>query len=198
MNSYRSIFYVLIADAICLIVILLIINFLPIPFLLPCTYPLAQNMIIALCVSFAVHFLIINRIWRSTSKLIVLIYILFLLLILGLGSYTFSPLGFSTGRVPVLRGFMVTRPGRPAITITSGDIVSIAVNSVTEISPITFPGTITCFWASMNGGSLDDPGSCDVVYLSPQRADFDILKVLVRPGCHLPVAHGEIKVSIPP
>ena len=198
MNTYRSIFYVLIADATCMIVILFIITFLPIPFLVPCTYPLAQNIIISLCASLAVHFLVIDRIWQSNSKLIGLIYALFLLLILGLGSYAFSPLGYSTGRIPVLRGFTVTRFGRPAISITSGEIVTIAANSVTEIRPIILPGSITCFWASNNGGALDDPGSCDVAYLPPQRADFDILKVLVRPGCNLPASHGEIRVSIQP
>jgi len=198
MNAYRPVFYVLIADATCVIVILFIINFLPIPSLVPCTYPLAQNIIISLCVSLAVHFLVINRIWQSNSKLIGLIYALFLLLILWLGSYTFSPLGFSTGRIPVLRGFSVTRSGRPAISITSGDIVTIAANSVTEITPIILTGSTTCFWASNNGGALDDPGSCDVAYLSPQRADFDVLKVLVRPGCHMPFSHGEIRVSIQP
>jgi hypothetical protein len=76
--------------------------------------------------------------------------------------------------------------------------VTIAANSVTEIRPIILPGKITCFWASNNGGALDDPGSCDVAYLSPPVADFDILKVLVRPGCHMPVSHGEIRVSIQP
>lgn len=198
MNPFRNIFYVLIIDAVCMIVILLIINSLPVPFSVPCTYPLAQNIALALCISLGVHFLFINRTWPSNPGLVILIYSVFLILILALGSYTFSPLGFSTGRIPVLRGFTVTRFGRPPISITSGNIVTIAANSVTGIRPIVLPGSMTCYWASNNGGALDDPGSCDVAYLPPPGADFDILKVLVQPSCHMPVSHGEIRVSIQP
>jgi hypothetical protein len=51
---------------------------------------------------------------------------------------------------------------------------------------------------SSNGGAFDDPTSCDTAYLSPEGVEFDILHVHINPGCHLPAAHGEIKVSILP
>jgi hypothetical protein len=56
---------------------------------------------------------------------------------------------------------------------------------------------VRCDWSSANGGALDDPQSCDVVY-NPPRAEYDILKVSIRPGCGLPNSIGQIKISILP
>ena len=198
MKKGQPLLFVMIANAISLAVLLLFFDALHFPTLIPCTYPLAQSFTLALGASLVIHSFIINRIWLRRLRPIIVVYSLLLLLILWLGSYPFSPLGFSTGRIPVLRGFIVTRFGRPALSIASGEIVTIAGDSIIEIKPITIPADANCIWFSTNGGALDDPRSCDIAYFSPGGADYDLLKLLIQPGCHLPNARGEIRISILP
>ena len=198
MRQNRSVVFVLIADMLSILASFYIFNVLPIPTWIQCSYPQVQNIAFALCTSLVAHILVINRVGFINNKPIVLIYSLLFVLTLWLGSYSYSPLGFSTGRIPLLRGFIVTRNGRPAISIASGDIVTIAPGSVTGFKPITLPGNMDCFWASTTGGVLDDPGSCEIAYFASGGADFDILKLHIQPGCQLPNALGEIRISIQP
>ena len=186
------------SNIVIIVALTLFFNILKIPTLIPCTYPPSQSLALALCATLVIQFSIISRFWLIRSKPIISIYLLFLLLTFWMGSYSFSPLGFSTGRIPVIRGFMITRFSRPPIPIASGGLVNIAGDSISEIKPITQPVDLTCTWASTNGGSFDDPGSCDTVYLSPVGTYYDTLKLLIRPACHLPNTVGEIKVSILP
>jgi hypothetical protein len=176
----------------------LIFNTLPIPILVPCTYPISQKLafVIFLVLIFDIILRSRTRIWKR--KLIMVIYPILLLLVLWLGSYPYSPLGFSTGRIPVLQGFIVTRFSRPPITISPGGIVNIPGGSISEIKPLTLPLPQGCTWASTNGGALDDPGSCDTAYLSPAGTYYDTLKLLIHPACHLPNVDSEIRVSILP
>jgi hypothetical protein len=159
MRTGRSLLFVILANGMSIGALLFFFNTLPIPMLIPCIYPLSQSLAFALSASLFIHVFAINRNWLMRLKPIILIYLLLVLLILWLGSYPYSPLGFSTGCIPVLRGFIMTRFGRPALSITSGEIMTIAGDSITEIIPITLPVDLTCIWVSTNGGTLDDPRS---------------------------------------
>ncbi|HEY9151528.1 MAG TPA: hypothetical protein VIN60_01480 [Anaerolineales bacterium] len=50
----------------------------------------------------------------------------------------------------------------------------------------------------MASGSLDDSGNCDLVYMPPATSDFDLLKVLIQPECHLPEVQENIKITVLP
>jgi hypothetical protein len=176
----------------------LIFNSLPIPILVPCTHPISQNLAFAIILVLIFEIILLSRTRILNRKLIMVIYPILLLLVLWLGSYLYSPFGFSTGRIPVLQGFIVTRFSRHPISIPPGGIVNIPGGSISEINPVTLPVPLTCIWASTNGGALDDPGSCDTVYLSPAGTYYDKLKLLIHPACHLPSVDSEIKVSILP
>ena len=93
---------------------------------------------------------------------------------------------------------MITRFRRPAISVASGVIITIASDTVTEIEPITLPMDLTCAWMSTNRSVMEDARSCDTAYLSPGGADYDILKLLIQPTCHLPNELGGIRISILP
>ena len=134
--------------------------------------------------------------WGRTKPALIVLPLL-LLLLLWLGSYPFSPLGFSNGRIPVLRGFVITMSLRPSLAIASGEIVTIASGSIIGIRSTTLPVDMSCFWATTNGGEFDDPRTCNTDYSAPP-AGFDVLKVDIQPGCHLPNALGEIKITILP
>jgi hypothetical protein len=176
----------------------LIFNILPIQNLVPCTYPISQSLAFIIFLVLVFEIILFGRIWILNRKLIMVMYSILLLLVLWLGSYPFSPLGFSTGRIPVLKGFIVSRFSRPPITIPPGGTVNIPGGSISEIKPVTLPVPQTCTWASTNGGALDDPGSCDTAYLSPAGTYYDTLKLLIHPACHLPSVDSEIRVSILP
>jgi hypothetical protein len=197
MKKDRSLPFLVAAGVMTAVVLFISFEKLPVPTLIPCTYPLAQSLAFALCGSIVIHLFLIDRTGFMNAKPIVGVFCLFLSLIFWLGSYPFSPMGFSSGRIPTLRGFLVTRFGRPAVKIASGEIISMPGDSIAEIHPITLPVGMACTWVSVNGGALEDPRSCDIAYLSPDAA-FDTLKLLVQPACHLPDAVGEIKVSILP
>ncbi len=198
MKIDRSLLRVLILNALDLGLLLIILNALPVPALIPCAYPPAQSIAFALCGSLVLHLLFIRRISVTRGQPIILGYSLLLVLAFWLGSYPLSPLGFSNRRIPVLNGFKITRFGRPDISIASGQIVTVAGNSITEIQPIILPVDKTCTWVSANGGALDEPRNCDVAYFSPRGAISDTLRLLVQPGCHLPNSVGEIRFSILP
>ena len=198
MNITRPLLFVILLNGISIVVLFFFFNALSIPDWIPCIYHLSQSLAFALVISLFIHLLSLGRIWLTNSRLIVLIYSLLLLFTLWLGSYPYSPLGFSAGHIPVLQRFEVTRLGRPAISVRSGAIVTIARDSVAEITPLILPVDLTCTWMSTNGGTLEDPRSCDTAYLSPGGADYDILKLLIQPACHLPDALGEIRISVLP
>jgi hypothetical protein len=187
----------ILANTLILGILFLLFNALPLPMIIPCTYPVAQNLALAIIVLWIFQAILIPKTWRARSKPALIVYPLLLLLLLWLGSYPFSPLGFSNGRIPVLRGFVITRSLRPPLAIASGEIVTIAGGSIIGIRSTMLPVDISCFWASANGGAFDDPRTCDTDYSAPP-AGFDVLKVDIQPGCHLPNTLGEIKIDILP
>ena len=121
-----------------------------------------------------------------------------ILLALWLGTYSISPLGFSSGRIPVAQGFVLTRSMRPDVNIASGETINVVSGSAIGIRAITLPIGKHCFWLSSKDGSFDDPGSCDIAYMPPTDSDFDLLKVLIQPACHLPEIQEHIKVIVLP
>ncbi len=165
--------------------------------ILPCTYPLAQSLVLAGCAALILQLLAAAKIVPKYRKVLVVIDITLVLLTLWLGSYLFSPLGFSDGRIRVLRGFLITTAARGSSNVASGEIIFMGVGSTAAISPVLLAGNVRCNWLSVNGGALDDPQSCDTFYIPPMR-EYDILKISIRPGCGLPNSIGQIKISILP
>jgi hypothetical protein len=197
MKTTRGFLPWILANALILGILLFLFNALPLPTIIPCTYPLAQNLALALIMLWIFQAILIPKSGQARSKPALIVYPLLLLLLLWLGSYPFSPLGFSNGRIPVLHGFVITRPLRPPVAITSGEIVTITGGSIMGIRSTTLPVDLSCFWESANGGAFDDPRTCNPDYYAPP-AGFDVLKVDIQPGCHLPNALGEIKIAILP
>ncbi len=171
---------------------------MPLPQLLPCTYPLVENFILAICVAFVVQYLAFKG-YRINSYLwIAGMDIGLILLAVWLGSYSLSPLGFSSGRVPIAQGFVLTRSMRPDSNIASGETIGIVSGSVIAIGTVTFPIGRNYFWFSTKHRSFDDPRSCDVAYMPPTDSDFDLLKVLIQPSCHLPEVQESLKIIVWP
>ncbi len=125
-------------------------------------------------------------------------YGLLIILSLLLGSYAFSPLGFAGGRIPLLSGFIITRPQRAPEQIASGQVISMAAGTPLAIHARLLPGPATCMWSSSNGGAFDDPAACDTVYAPSDQASFSVLRVSIRSACSLPPAVGEIKIGVLP
>lgn len=116
-----------------------------------------------------------------------------------LGAYRFSPLGFADGRVPLLRGFRVTRPGRTPAIIESGKLILVGSTTINEIEPLILPAAnATCSWQSSGGGAIDDPGSCDIAYQVPHGASYDVLKVFERSTCGFPPVTGSLRFGVLP
>jgi hypothetical protein len=172
--------------------------FLPLPQLLQCTYPLAENSILAICIAFVVQYFAFKSYQLFGYFWIAGMDIGLILLALWLGSYSISPLGFSSGRIPLAQGFVVTRSMRPDVNIASGKTINIVSGSVIAIRTVTLPIGKNCFWFSSKHGSFDDPRSCDVAYMPPTNSDFDLLKVLIQPSCRLPEVQESLKIIVLP
>jgi hypothetical protein len=172
--------------------------FLPLPQFFLCTYPLAENSILAICIAFGIQIFVFKG-YRINSYLWVAgMDVGLLLLAFWLGSYPVSPLGFSSGRIPIAQGFVLTRSMRPDIKMASGETIDIVSGSAIAIRTVTLPIGKNCFWFSSKHGSFDDPRSCDIAYMPPTDSDFDLLKVLIQPSCHLPEVQESLKIIVLP
>ncbi len=198
MYKTRSLLLSLLANMIILGASFFVFNSIPLQSLFPCSYPLSKSLLLALFAAMLIHVFGITKIWPSTYRPALLTFTALIFITFWFGSYPLSLLGFSTGRVSVLRGFMISRPTREPTVISSGELVSLAGESTAEIEPMTLAENADCFWSSSNGGAFDDPRSCDVAYRSPGGVSYDVLRILLRPGCQLPSTHGEIRVDILP
>ncbi len=174
------------------------LNFLPILPLLSCTYPIAEKLAIAFCVSLIVQFFWFSKFRRNARFWIAGVDIGLALLSLWLGTYSISPLGFSNGRIPFAQGFALTRSMRADLQVASGSTVQLANGSTAAIRPMTLPVNENCIWQSSNNGKFDDTESCNIAYIPPANSSFDIVKVLIRPSCNLPEAREELKVVVLP
>lgn len=173
-------------------------NALPLPSILPCTHPVAQSLVRALGVMLILHLLAGVRILSKRARLtFAVIETALILSALWLGSYPFSPFGFTDGRIPVLSGFTVTTRIKGTFGIMPGEVITLGSGSPAYIKPVTLPVDTKCDWSSARGGALDATQLCDTVYVPPQ-ADYDILRISIRPGCGLPQTVGQIKISILP
>jgi hypothetical protein len=172
--------------------------FLPLPQFLPCTYPLAENLILAICIAFGVQFFLLKGYRINNYLWIIGIDIGLILLAVWLGSYSISPLGFSSRRIPLAQGFVVTRSMRPDESISSGETINIVSGSVIAIRTVTLPIGKNCFWFSSKHGSFDDTRSCEIAYMPPTDYGFDLLKVLIQPSCRLPEVEESLKIIVLP
>jgi hypothetical protein len=172
--------------------------FLPLPQFLPCAYPLAEKAVLALYGSMLILFLPLKRYRLTTRILIAGINIGLSLLILWLGVYPISPLGFSYGRIPIVQGFVLTQSMRPDAHIASGQTINVIGGAAIAFHVVTLPVAKNCSWVSTKGGSVDDPTNCDIAYMPPTNSDFDLLKVLIQPACQLPEVQENIKIVVLP
>ncbi len=161
-------------------------------------HPVAQGVALGIMVASIIHSLVITITRRRNYRPALLVYGSLLLLTLWLGSYIISPLGFSSGRIPRLRGFLVTRSHGVPLTIASGQTVSLGYGSIMEIQPDTLPGPVDCMWSSATGGAFDDPTSCDTAFSPARGVQYDVLRVRVQSACWLPTSLGEVKIAILP
>jgi hypothetical protein len=172
--------------------------FLPLPQLLQCMYPLVENFILAICVAFVMQYLVFKGYRINNYLWIAGMDVGLIVLAFWLGSYPVSPLGFSSGRIPIAQGFVLTRSMRPDANIASGETINIVSGSAIAIRTVTLPIGKNCFWFSSKHGSFDDPRSCDIAYMPPTDFDFDLLKVLIQPSCHLSEVEESIKINVLP
>lgn len=163
-----------------------------------CVAPIARNIALMLAAAAVIHCSLSVGRRRAIPWLAFAGYGLLIILSIWLGSYRLSPAGFSSGRIPLLSGFVVTQPQRAPEEIVSGQVVSMGSGAPLAIQPMLLPGPVACMWLSSNGGEFDGPDGCDTVYSPGDQIGFSVLLVSVRSGCGLPPALGEIKISILP
>ena len=168
------------------------------PNFLLCLHPAAQGIGLAILAAFIGHAAIALTLRRRVLAPALAAYPAILLVVLWLGSYSISPLGFSSGQVRLLQGFLITRSQSSPAPISPGETVSVAPGAVIGIQTRLLPGPVECVWLSANGGAFDDPASCDTAYASHTGAQYDVLRVQVRSACSLSAARGEIRISILP
>ncbi len=198
--SHLNLLNLILCNVILICLFWFVLHFLPLP-ALDCIHPLARPLIFALCIALILNVLAIILAKLSIKQLGISISIFLASIVLAwwLGSYPYSPLmGFANGHKSILSGFRITRQGRAIVTISSGDTLSLARGSYTSIEALVTPGSASCAWQSLNDGALDGADTCDLIYSPPKGTDYDILKVLVAPGCGLPKTTGQIKISILP
>jgi hypothetical protein len=170
----------------------------PMPLFLTCAHPVSQPIVLALGVfGVAQGGLVGMKILPRSAILTSGVAAALILLTLWLGSYPFSPLGFASGRIPVLRSFVVTTRTLRRDNVAPGATVTLASGAPAAIQPLLLPVEARCAWSSANEGSLDSLQTCETVY-SPPRAAYDILKIRIQPGCGLPPTSAQIKISILP
>ena len=179
------------------VILFAVLNALPIPLFLPCTHPFSQTAILALGCAAILQALLGAKILPGATKWMVGIAAALVLLAVWLGSYPFSPLGFADGRIPVLRGFLLTTRSLAGVDVAPGEIVTLSSGSAASIEPLLLAGDVACIWSSANQGVLDNPNDCTIAYRPPQ-AEYDILKVRIQPACGLPGSSAQIKISILP
>jgi hypothetical protein len=160
--------------------------------LIPCTDHTAQSLALALLVGIIFQLFAGTRLRGGWLRWTLSVEAVLLLIVAWLGFYPISPLP-----IPTFQGFSILTQVRGRVTILPGGMVTLASGSLAAIHPLTLTGEAHCRWISSFGGALDDPGSCDVVYVPPQR-EYDILKLSLEPGCGLPRSVEQLKISILP
>ncbi len=165
---------------------------------LSCLHPTARLACPLVIIAGAIHVIVISLRNKRFHWPIAIAWVVLLALAAWSGSLRYSPLQFGSRRLPVLRGFEIRSFNRVPVTITPGQVVSAAPGLPLVIHPETIPVPIDCRWFASAGGALDDPRSCDTVYVAPNGVPSEILRLRVQPACGLPPAVAEFKISIMP
>jgi hypothetical protein len=168
------------------------------PATISCIHPFAQDAMLALIAIGLAHAVLLRFRTLPGGRTALLVYPAILLLAIWLGWYRVSPLGFSTGRIPLVQGFLVSKSQMAPALIPRRQVVSVRAETPIGIEPVLLPGPTRCIWASTTGGSFDDPNSCDTAYKSAAAAQYDVLKVHVASACGIPAVTREIRISVLP
>ena len=168
------------------------------PTLIPCVHPIAQDAALILIAVGLVHAALLRTRAVPGGRSALLVYPVIVLLALWLGWYRLSPLGFSTGHIPLLRGFLIMKPQMAVASIRPNEVVSVKAVTAVGIQPMLLPGPAECIWASTTGGAFDDPNSCDTAYKSATAAKYDVLRVHIMSACGPPPVSEQIRISILP
>lgn len=161
-------------------------------------HPFARGLELGILAALVVFLAAAVLLRRRHSWMLFAAWLLPIALVVWLGSYSLSPLGFSTGRIPLVSGFWITRSQRPQLWLRPQQVVNVAEGSAMGIQTVLLPGPVSCIWAASNGGSFEDPLSCDTAYMAGQNEAFDVLRVDVRSACGLPSAVAELHISVLP
>src|SRR5688572_31349586 len=103
---------------------------LPLPLFLPCTDPFAQRVVLTGFAVFVLQLFAGAKIIPQYNRHFLALEFILVLSAVWLGSYPFSPLGFSDGRIPVLRGFSVTTTAGRKSNIVPGEILLLGKSSI--------------------------------------------------------------------
>jgi hypothetical protein len=167
-----------------------------------CIDPVARNLAIVFTTAAILTFLTLLLLRRSGPKIYMLTPLLCLLLTgatLWLGSYSFSPiLHYVDLQDSTLLGLQITSSMRSAVVPANGAAISLVGGSPAAITALTIPAGARCLWSSNADASMDGSDTCDLIYLPPSTAIYDVLRVHVIPGCSLPEANGQLKINIFP
>jgi len=142
-------------------------------------------------------FIIGKRISPRFYKLIFITNAFLIALTLWLGDYRYSPLKSIRGDHFTLQEFIVLTREKGEKHIAPNEIITLGSSSAAFIQPVPVTETMTCHWQSVNNGQLDGEDSCALTYV-PLRAEYDILRLNIQPGCGSPSAVEQIRISILP
>ncbi|WKZ48795.1 MAG: hypothetical protein QY306_05415 [Anaerolineales bacterium] len=162
-----------------------------------CLHPPAQNLLLILLGLLLTGFVLGKRISPRHYKLILLTNAILIALTLWLGDYRYSPLTFIRGDHFTLQEFIVLTREKGEKHIAPNEIITLGSSSAAFIQPVPVTENMTCHWRSLEDGQLDGEDSCALTYIPP-RAEYDILRLNIQPGCGRPSAVEQIRVSILP
>lgn len=166
--------------------------------LLACTHPAAQLAGLVGLAAAALYLLAAALLHKRHHWAIPVACLALLIGAAWLGSLRYSPLGFGSERRPLLNDFEIKRLNRAPVRVTTGAVLSVVAGSPVQIYPQILPGPVDCLWAASAGGALDDPHSCDTVYVAAAGRPSETLRVRLRSACGLEPAVAQIKISILP
>ncbi|SRR5258708_33778153 len=169
---------------------------------LNCMDPLARNLAIVVTIALILSLSYEIFLIKAAPRVYLLTAFTFSALVGGtvwLGSYTSSPImHYANGQDSTLRALQVTRSLRDDVVPADGGAIALVGGSPSAISALTIPANARCIWASKDHATMDGVDSCELVYLPPSNATYDILRIHVIPGCQLPESNGQIKINLFP
>lgn len=163
---------------------------------IPCAEPWAGNLILSLLFTALLQLFFARRIPGRRYAVFIAGHFVLILPVLWLGLYAVSPLGYSSGAVPNLRGFEIVRMSRTTV-VENNQIVSLVKDSPVGINPLLLDENSRCNWVSSAGAELDGDSDCFLIY-NPPGADHDILRLRIRSACGLPDSTARIRIAILP